>query len=375
MAKLRTALPKLSRRELATIRGVKEGASRRKWTRGSNPNSFTGTQVRDVFSFGSTCRALKINLLKKVREMHGEFNGTIEVLVEGCGMSTVGEELKSKAAEEGIQVNVVKTDVYSEEDYRDMVRAGLSMGDVSAEGYHQLCPEELQELGEGRFHLVISRSAGLTYTKLPKVYGLQNVWYVLKEHGEAHILTENVGFSVDNAQEDNYISGSTIRLREYGRFGDPTPEGRFLEETEDLYYQELEYLGEILRIKKGQDFEAVFPPEEEFTPNKTEVRTRDEIEAHKTIFDVMERPPIEMSEDDFEHLRIYAKQIETTYLGKSALMGRPIKGRKDFAEGLDLVLRGGRYFIVAVDEFKFVDGILWTERKATDQSEIRGLSE
>ncbi|MBU0532384.1 hypothetical protein KKB44_02725 [Candidatus Micrarchaeota archaeon] len=350
---------KLRHSDLAEIRTAKESASRRVWTHGSG--HFWGTMLRDAHSLGTTCRVLKVNLLRSIRNMHKETPEPINVLIEGSGMSTVGEELIQRLGEEGITVKVVKTDIYPPEKFQQLAEeAGI---DADSCQYHQLTPEELHKLGENRFHSVISRSAGLTYTKLPKLYGLENVWYVLRPKGEAHILTEHVSFGVEDLGGTKFVSGSPIHLKD---FEGETPEGEFLRTTEGLFYQaEGDGSTFILRMKKQAPFEEIFPPDDtDFVPSMVEVTTREEIDAHRTIFHLMEEPPIELSSGQFENLKHAASMMETHHLSKSANLGRSggVK-RRDFNKGLDLMIRYGRYYIVAIDEFGFVDKVLWREEK------------
>jgi hypothetical protein len=352
---------KLKPEQKKAIETVKRDASRRPWTNGSAP--FWGTQVRDALSLKSTCKVLKINFVKLVMKMYREHNRTINVLIEGCGMSSVGEELIQRAEKEGIAVNVVKTDIYSLEKFRQLAQAEAGKGrNIETANYHQLTPEEIHTMGENRFHLVLSRSGGLTYTKLPKLYGLKNIWRVLHPEGEAHILTEQVYFRVSGEEgQESSISGSAIKLREYN--GTNTPEGEFLEKTEGLHYEEDgDGNPHRLRIKKQKAFEDFFPPDNvDFVPSFNKAETREEFEAHRTIFDFMDEPPIEMPIEEFESLKGNARTMEMDSLGQ---LGRPggVNRRNFGKNNMDLVLRYGRYFIVAIDEFGLNDKILWSEK-------------
>ena len=229
--------------------------------------------------------------------MHREHGGPINVLVEGCGMSTVGEELAERAEKQGLRVKIVKTDVYSNRKFQQLVTQARERGSkVDTAGYHQLTPEELYKLGRNKFHLVISRSGGLTYTRLPKELGLRSVWHVLRPGGEAHIVTETLGFGVEpeKGKKHQFTFGSAIKLIESREV---TPEGKFLSNARGLHYmEEGDPSSRILRIKKGREFESFFPRvEPHYWPTRKRVTTREEADAHRTVFHEMAKPPIHLT--------------------------------------------------------------------------------
>jgi len=298
--------------------------------------------------------------------MHREHGGPINVLVEGCGMSTVGEELAERAEKQGLSVKIFKTDVYSNRKFQQLVTQARERGSsVDTAGYHQLTPEELYKLGRNKFHLVISRSGGLTYTRLPKEVGLRSVWHVLRPGGEAHILTETLGFRVEpeEGKKRQFAFGSAIKLIESREV---TPEGKFLGSTRGLYYmEEGDPSSHILRIKKGKEFESFFPRvEPDYWPTLKPITGREEAEAHKTVFHEMEKPPIDLTPGQFEDLKAHAKTMESHSLGGQGQVGRGGEvTQRQLWPGLALVLRHGRYYLARLDEFGFIDRILWKEKQ------------
>ncbi|MCK4327534.1 MAG: class I SAM-dependent methyltransferase [Candidatus Diapherotrites archaeon] len=298
-------------------------------------------------------------------------NEKIRVLFEGCGISTFPEELVNKCKKKGVDLEVIRTDVYSPGRFKELIAEENKRLDekgiqLEANNYYQLSPEELLEkFGKESFHLVVSRSGGLTYTPLPKVKGLHNVVEILKPKGEAHIFTEDVGFSV---LEGGYARGDKIQL--VGRDGKPTPEGMLLEENPRVVAEGNVFRGEsILKIRKdlGHTQEWLdkinYEKERGEKPGMIMARraTEEEQKNHKTIFHSMKKPPLEdMTPEQFEEVKLLARTMETSRGFITPCPGHtigPIGGE------LHLEYRNGRYYITKSTE-SGVNKTVWREEKA-----------
>ncbi len=201
---------------------------------------------RDTASYLSVSTKLQTDFVEKVRELSSQFPGeTIEVLFEGAGFSTFPQELERRCKGAGLRVRVSKSDLYSKKNYARMASDAKTDG----QNYRSAAPEQLVKIfGERHFHLVISRSGGLTYTPFPQVKGIANVCGVLKPGGEAHIFSEDVDMAP-------MPFGRKIWLSQHGK---PTEVGAFFNgNSEFVAKQEIRLAGApfveqfpILRIKR-----------------------------------------------------------------------------------------------------------------------------
>lgn len=356
------------RMKIEEIKKFADLRGREKWTKGRI--DAPGQAIRDAYSLADTCKMLQVNFIELAKEMSKRFpNQTINVLYEGCGMSTFPEEFEERCRREGLDVNVTRTDVYSKEVFTrlaaeeskspKLVEKSIA---INAGNYVQATPEELHEIfGDEKFHLIISRSGGMTYTPLPKVKGLYSISGVLHSKGEAHLLTETVNYPVmDDKYRPTYaVNGSTIRLKEMGKL---TPEGGFFKNNPRLTAEEYDYHFGCLLDDEDDDSERILRigrdlgPSQEWMdkqgykrvqPLEVRAATGEEIEKYKTIFDLMEKPPIEMSKEQFQHLRYFARVFETEY----GSIGRRGEQSGSLGGDLSLELRYGRYYITTNDEF------------------------
>lgn len=207
-----------------------------------------GGGYRDQVGLFGVSRILKTDFVKRVAELSTQFKGQrIEVLFEGSGSSRFPEELAEKCRKIGVKVRVFRSDLYSKQVFQEL--AGEH--GFKPAPYRRAAPEELVRVfGQNRFHLVISRSGGLTYTPLPQVKGILNVCKILKPGGEAHIISEDV-------ETPPLPIGKEIRLKHPGT-KKLTSVGEFFSQHPQYQAEETEYLTgtpylrrhPILRIKK-----------------------------------------------------------------------------------------------------------------------------
>ncbi|GEM_PF-3341764 len=374
--RIREGVPRLTATDRRKIAEAKRSARPGIWRRHLDPGAAAKLERQgykvlkspiDQWNLKATCKQMEVNLPALVEEMQGHYPGReINVLIEGCGFSTTGEELAMECKRRGLRVKIIKTDIYSPKEYArlaeefsqnpNMKKRGVA---ISSENYHQLTPEELHRLGKGKIHIVVSRTGGLTYTQVPQVKGMRNIWYILAPKGQAHLMTE--------------VRGKKLRLRDESR--ELTAEGRFLERTRNLSYEELDEYGDRfpasgddrihqLVIKKGIPISWRERDRRRFERLDIDYPQRaspEEIENYRTIFDEMEKPPIDMPQDTFEKVKRLARQMETNM----GIIGRrrtphdkhPISGTN-----LQLRYEFGRYYLYLLDEYD-VGHMVWREPK------------
>lgn len=189
----------LTRSERTALAELKRNADRRgreRWVPFENFSKKT-----DGIGYWGVCNALERNFDKVVGDLSKRFPGKeIRVLFEGAGFSSFPERLVAKCKKRGLRVRVFRTDLYSKKRFREFATESPENKRLQADGlrmntrdYERAAPEELVEVfGRNSFHLVVSRSGGLNYTRFSPVKGISNVSRVLKPGGEAHIFTEDV---------------------------------------------------------------------------------------------------------------------------------------------------------------------------------------
>jgi len=158
----------------------------------------------DMRSLVDVSRFSKVDIEGLVEKLHHRFRGQeLVVLYEGCGFSTLLEELVRATAKKGIRLRVIKTDIYPKKRFERIARE-LNRQEIirkrgvqiTSQGYHQATPEMLAGLlGRKSVHLVISCLGGLMYTPIPKEKGLSNVSQILVHGGEAILTTHPTGKS------------------------------------------------------------------------------------------------------------------------------------------------------------------------------------
>lgn len=121
----------------------------------------------------------KKDFVKIVQKLSHSFQKEpLEVLDEGCGTSSLFEELPERLKDLGINARVTRTDIDKK------IEPTLESPIVYCS------PEKLlQKFGYNRFHLIISTFGGFTYTVVNQTKAIANILAVLKQGGEAHILT------------------------------------------------------------------------------------------------------------------------------------------------------------------------------------------
>ncbi|MFH0922452.1 MAG: class I SAM-dependent methyltransferase [Candidatus Micrarchaeota archaeon] len=203
----------------------------------------------DNADFDFVSRALDTDFVDKVVDLSRRFRKRkIEVLFEGSGVSRFPEELVERCRKRGIGVRVFRTDLYSPKAFKELaIQHGLD-----AKHYRQATPEELvRKFGRNSFHLIVSRTGGLTYTPLPQVKGVHNVCKVLKPGGEAHILTENIDRpSLPLGNEIRLRSPVAGKLTAVGAFFKAHPQFAVEEKEHEIGAGFLARTHPILRIKR-----------------------------------------------------------------------------------------------------------------------------
>jgi|GEM_PF-4444647 len=116
------------------------------------------------------------DLLDDLRMLSNRFpNQTIRVYDDGTGHSTYAQDLAEKAKEEGIKVEVVKSDIRP-----DM----KGVDDTVAE-------ELVKRYGRESFHMVLSTYGGIMYTRGNQRKALANIVEVMKPGGMASIVSSD----------------------------------------------------------------------------------------------------------------------------------------------------------------------------------------
>jgi|GEM_PF-4671056 len=232
--------------ERKAIQALKREANRRgreRWI----PHEYGGR--RDQASFTGVETQLSMDFVAKVAELSRTFKGArIEVLFEGCGFSSFPEELTRRCRAKGIKVRVYRSDLYHKRKFRELA----AETGIDTRHYHSAAPEELVRVfGPNRFHLVVSRSGGLTYTPFGPLKGIVNVTNILKKGGgEAHIVSEDV-------ERRPLPIGRKIWLNDWK--DERTPVGQYLVSQSGLIVEQAKRLGPgpyiewfpILRIVKN----------------------------------------------------------------------------------------------------------------------------
>jgi len=361
----RRRLPVLTAGDRRTISEAKAGSHRVIWEKPSE--RFPGCMDRmDVMGLSSAVGYMGTNFVSLIEEMQKKrFHGrTINVLIEGCGRSPIGEELELECKKRGIKISVVKTDIYSKKKFEELTAEETAEREKAQKGtkirtdnYHRLSPEELRKLGRGKFHLVISRTGGVTYTGVPQTKALQSINHILAPQGEAHLFTEDVYRQNTRRLE---LAGKKIKLKDEN--GRETPEARYLTRTRGISSEIWPMRKNVnyVVMRKGLPVSDMWRDKiawENSEPHPYRQASQEERDAHTTIFDEMKKPPVPMTAEQFKHLRNGAWSVETSY----GLIGRhPASCRVNIGKPYHLEFDYGRYYIYEIDEMG-AHHYLWRE--------------